>query len=504
MDNKFYITTAIDYTNDVIHIGHAYQKIVADVLARYHRTLGEKVFFLTGTDEYGETSALAAEKAGKDSRAFVDEISAADQKQLKAINISYDRFIRTTDYDHAKTVSAFWRKVKTAGDIYFGEYKGRYCVGCESYKTVRETADGKCLLHPTRELKILLEKNYFFRWSKYADFLKDYIIQNPEFIQPKERRTEMLAFIESGLEDIPVSRANLKWGIPVPDDPSQVIYVWFDALINYLTGAPNGFWPADLHLVGKDNVRWHSLLWPAMLKSAGYPLPKTVYGHGFLSLNGEKISKSRGNVIRPTELTEKYSVDVIRYYLLRYGPLVDDTDLALNKLEEVYNSELVNGLGNHVARVLGLAEKYTSGQVPAITKNQDKHPLRTGPKLYTWKQAEQDRNAALDKFNTAKALETIWSYIRAADNYIGENKPWQKNKEGKKEEVDYLIFGLLEGIHQLAWLIYPFLPETSRRIAATLKAEALLVDRPLDKDRETNLKSGTVLNTSLKLFPRRK
>ena len=240
-----------------------------------------------------------------------------------------------------------------------------------------------------------------------------------------------------------------------------------------------------------------------MLKSAGYPLPKTVYGHGFLSLNGEKISKRRGNVIRPTELTEKYGVDVIRDYLLRYGPLVDDTDLALNKLEEVYNSELVNGLGNHVARVLGLAEKYTGGQVPAITKNQDQHPLRIGPVSYTWKQAGQDRNTALDKFNTAQALETIWNYIRAADNYIGENKPWQMIKEGKKEEVDYLIFGLLDGVHQLAWLIYPFLPETSRRIAAALKVEALSVDRPLDKNSWTNLKSGTALDTSLKLFPRR-
>ena len=313
----------------------------------------------------------------------------------------------------------------------------------------------------------------------------------------------MLAFIESGLEDIPVSRANLKWGIPVPDDSTQVIYVWFDALINYLTGAPDDFWPADLHLVGKDNVRWHSLLWPAMLKSAGYPLPKIIYGHGFLSLNGEKISKSRGNVIRPTELVEKYGVDVIRYYLLRYGPLVDDTDLALNKLEGVYNSELVNGLGNHVARVLGLAEKYTGGMVPAVTKDPDQNPLRAGSKTYTWKRSWQDRNLALDKFNTAQALEAVWNYLRAADNYIGENKPWEMFKEGKKEEVDYLIFGLLDGVKQLAWLIYPFMPETSRRIATALKLETLLPDRPNDKDSQINIKPGTVLDTSLKLFPRR-
>ncbi len=503
MDKKFYVTTAIDYTNDVIHIGHAYQKILADTLARYHRTLGEKVFFLTGTDEYGETSALAAAKSGQEPRAYVDEISGADKKQLDALNISYDRFIRTTDPDHAKVVENLWRRANDARATYFGEYKGLYCVGCESYKTVRELKDGKCLLHPTRELETIIEKNYFFRWSHYAAFLKGHILAHSEFIQPAARRAEMLSFIESGLEDIPVSRANLKWGLPVPDDPSQVIYVWFDALINYVTGAPAGFWPADLHLVGKDNVRWHALLWPSMLKAAGYELPKTVYGHGFLSLDGEKISKSRGNVIRPTELTEKYGVDVIRYYLLRYGPLTDDTDLALSKLEEIYNSELVNGLGNHVARVLGLAEKYTGGKVPIIAKDPDQHPLRIGPASFTWKAAWKERNEALDRFNTGQALEAIWKYIRAADNYIGDNKPWQMVKEGKKEEVDYLIFGLLDGIHQLAWQIYPFMPETARRIAAALKLEALLVDQPLDKDSWTNVKPGTVLDTSLKLFPRR-
>src|SRR3990170_6704367 len=289
MNKKFYITTAIDYTNDVIHVGHAYQKIMSDVLARYHRLVGDKTFFLTGTDEHGGTSEQGAKKAGKAPKEFVDEIAQKDKEQLDTLNISYDRFIRTTDKDHKKAVTDFYLKVKATGDIYKGKYKGFYCTGCESYKTLTEVIEGKCPLHPTRELEEIREENYFFRWSKYRNFLKKHILDNPNFIKPESQRKNMLGFLEQGLEDIAISRPKNKvsWGIEVPDDPGHVIYVWFDALINYISGAPD-FWPADLHVLGKDNVRWHTLLWPAMLKSAHHELPKTIYGHGFITLDGQK------------------------------------------------------------------------------------------------------------------------------------------------------------------------------------------------------------------------
>src|SRR3989344_6618525 len=356
--NKYYVTTAIDYTNNVIHIGHAYQKILADVLARYHRQIGDKTFFLTGTDEHGTTNEQAAKAAGKDPQTFVDEISAKDREQIDSLNINYDRFIRTTDPDHKKLVKEFYLKVKKNGDIYKGVYKGLYCVGCESYKTDSEIIDGKCPLHPTRELQQIEEENYFFAWSKYEDFLRKLIKKNPGFVQPEARRNEMLAFLDQGLRDIAISRQKDKvsWGIPIPDDPEHVNYVWFDALINYVSGAPD-FWPADVHILGKDNVRWHALLWPAMLKSAGYKLPKTIYGHGFINLNGEKISKSRGNVIRPNELVKEFGVDGVRYYFIRFGPWVEDVDISVEHLREVYNADLANGLGNTVARIAKLAEK---------------------------------------------------------------------------------------------------------------------------------------------------
>jgi len=305
MTKKFYITTAIDYIDDVLHIGHAYQKIVADVLARYHRLLGEKVFFLTGVDEHGGKAEKAAKKAGVDFKKWADKISQADKKELRLLNVSFDRFIRTTDKDHEKNVIDFWHRVEKNGDIYLGKYVGIYCEGCEGFITKKDLIKGRCPFHPTQKPVKLTEKNYFFRWSKYENFLKKHIKSHPEFLQPEARRNEMLSFLDRGLEDIPISRPSVKWGIQVPGDSKHTIYVWFDALINYLSGTPKDLWPADVHMLGKDNVRWHALFWPAMLKSAGYELPKTVYGHGFISLEGKKISKSLGNIIRPSELIAK-------------------------------------------------------------------------------------------------------------------------------------------------------------------------------------------------------
>ena len=462
MNKKFYVTTAIDYTNDVIHIGHAYQKIMSDVLARYHRLLGNKTFFLTGTDEHGGSSEQAARKVGKSPKEFVDEIAQKDKEQLDALNISYDRFIRTTDEDHKKVVTNFYLKVKAAGDIYKGEYKGFYCTGCESYKTLTEIIAGKCPLHPTRELEQIKEENYFFRWAKYGNFLKKHIIDNPDFIKPESQRKNMLGFLEQELEDIAISRPKNKvsWGIPVPGDPKHVIYVWFDALINYITGAPE-FWPADVHVLGKDNVRWHALLWPAMLKSAGYELPKTVYGHGFITIDGEKISKSRGNVIRPTDLVKKFGVDGIRYYFIRYGPWLDDVDISLAKIKEVYNAGLANGLGNLVSRVAKLAEG-SSLEFPVKAKSEN-----------VYRGTQKD---AIEDFRFDLALNNIWTTdITSLDKHVNQEAPWTRKGNELQQVLQYEV----DEIRSLAKKLKPFLPETSKKIEKQFYRHKIKSEAPL-------------------------
>lgn len=456
--NRFYVTTAIDYTNDVIHIGHAYQKVLADVLARYHRLVGDKTFFLTGTDEHGSTSEQAAKKAGKEPKEFVDEISTKDKEQLDALNVSYSRFIRTTDPDHQKAVQEFYLKVKKNGDIYKSKYTGRYCVSCESFKTEREIINGRCEIHQTRELETVSEENWFFKWEKYQNFLREHIQQNPDFVQPQKRRHEVQSFLELGLEDIPISRRKEKvgWGIPVPDDPDQVIYVWFDALINYISGAPD-FWPADVHIIGKDNLRWHALLWPAMLKSAGYELPKTVYAHGFLSLEGKKISKTLGNVIRPTELIEKFSpkgnrklgADVIRHYLIKFGPQREDADLSVEKIKETYNADLANGLGNLVSRISKLAEGETFNHKDGTTNREEKvDNVRLKIGLH------------LSSLQFAEALSFIWGNLSELDRYINDQKIWEKDNKERRKDLEHLIPKLLH----LNYFLEPFLPETSQKI----------------------------------------
>lgn len=449
---KFYITTAIDYANDVIHIGHIFQKVVADVLARYQRIkLGENnVFFLTGTDEYGQKVERAARETGVPPQEFVDKISAADQKQQDSLNISYNRFIRTTDTDHQKVVQEIWKRVENSNDIYLGEYVGLYCEGCEAYYTDEDLIDGKCCpFHPTIEVKKIIEKNYFFKWSKYRDFLINHIKNNPGFVVPESRKNEMLEFAKE-IKDIPISRSTFKWGIPVPNNPNQVIYVWFDALINYLTGVGflenkdlfGKFWPADVHILGKDNVRWHSLLWPAMLKSAGIALPKTILVNGFLTLNGQKISKTLGNIIRPTDWTSKYGTDATRYYLLRYTTITEDSDISEEKIKTVYNSDLANGLGNLVARVAKLCE---SSQVS----------LEKDGFVFSDKVIE-----LLESHKLNEALAYIWDEISATDKLINLQKPW----ELKGEQLEFTLKELILRIRQIAFNLQPFLPETSQKI----------------------------------------
>ena len=468
--NKFYITTAIDYVNDTIHIGHAFQKIAADVLARYYRLkIGdENVFFLTGTDEYGQKAEKAAKEAGISEKEFVKKIAQEDKKQQEALEISFDRFIETTDPDHIKVAQEIWKKVDTTGDIYKGQYSGLYCEGCEAYYTEDDLVNGHCLIHPNLEIKRITEENYFFRWSKYKDFLIEHIKSHPEFIYPKHRANEMLEFAKN-IKDIPISRTNFTWGIPVPNDSKQVIYVWFDALINYITGVGyledkklfEKFWPADVHILGKDNLRWHSLLWTAMLKSAGIELPKTIIVNGFLNINGQKISKSLGNVIRPTDWVEKYGADAVRYYLLRYTVLTEDGDVSEEKLIQAYNSDLANNLGNLISRVAKLCE--TSGFEFPI-EDREKHEyisLLTGENIEGYKLNE--------------ALRWIWEEIDLINSRINKEKPW----ELKGEELKAALTAFIDLIDQILPNLKPFLPKTAKRIEEQFKGPKIKSAEPL-------------------------
>lgn len=467
--NKFYITTAIDYVNDVIHVGHAFQKIAADILARYYRIkLGsENVFFLTGTDEYGQNIVKTAEKNGKSPKEWADKIAIEDQKQQEILKISFNRFIRTTDYDHAKVAQEIWKRVYDNGDIYLGEYTGLYCPNCEAFYTENDLIENRCPFHPTIEVQKITEKNFFFKWSKYQDFLINLLEGSKDFVSPDKRRREMLLFAKLEIRDIPISRTSFKWGVPVPNQPDHVMYVWFDALTNYLTGVGflddpekfQKFWPADIHILGKDNARWHALLWPAILKSAGLELPKQILVNGFLSLNGQKISKSLGNIIRPSDWVEKYSADAVRYYLLRYTSLTEDSDISEEKLKTAYNADLANGLGNLVSRIAKLCEQ--NGITTSNTPNKF-DPL-----------VEE----SLEQFRLNEALIHIWNSITYEDQKINETQPWRL--EG--EELRRILEDLVNLIQTIAFNLQPFLPETSEKIltqfSGSIKSAAPLFPR---------------------------
>jgi len=466
--SKFYITTAIDYVNDTIHLGHAFQKIAADVLTRYYRiTLGDdNVFFLTGTDEYGQKAEKAASLQNISPAEYVKKISDSDQKEQDSLNISYNRFIRTTDSDHAEVVKEIWNRVQKNGDIYSGEYRGSYCEGCEAYYVKEDLVEGKCSIHPTLEIKIIKEENYFFKWSKYKDFLIDHITKNPDFIYPPHRANEMLEFAKN-IKDIPISRSNFTWGIPIPNNSEQVIYVWFDALINYLTGVGflkdkklfEKFWPADLHILGKDNLRWHALLWPAMLKSAGIELPKHILVNGFLNINGQKISKSIGNVIRPSEWVQKYDSDAVRYYLLRYTSITEDSDISEEKLLQAYNSDLANGLGNLVARVAKLAEKHEVS-VDTFTKDFNENVKKF-----------------LENFEFNWALNAVWGIITLTDTAVSNDKVW-KLPVGSKHAEECLLF-YIKNIQEIAFNLKPFLPDVAQKIEEQFKGPKIISGKPL-------------------------
>ncbi|MBI4101736.1 MAG: methionine--tRNA ligase [Candidatus Nealsonbacteria bacterium] len=458
MNRKFYITTSIAYTNAPPHLGFALELVQADTVARYRRISGQDVFFLTGTDEHGAKVVKAAALAGKGPEEFCDEISGEFRQLARALGASNGDFIRTTDQKkHWPAVQKVWRKLKENGDLYKKNYEGLYCSGCEAFITEKDLEEGKCKIHQ-REPERINEENYFFRLSKYSKKIETLIEKAKIRVVPESRKNEILNFVKQGLDDISFSRPrqDLKWGIPVPDDESQAIYVWADALTNYLSAigyadsdSPK-YWPADIHFIGKDILKFHAAIWPGMLLSLEMPLPKTIFVHGFITVGGQKMSKSLGNVIDPFELVNKYGADAVRYFLLREIPPSEDGDFTTEKFEKRYNSDLAGGLGNLVARVTTLAKNFN---VPPIGKFSNSK----FPKLI--KEAEKDRDSLLMEFRFNEALVKIWELISECDRYINEQKPWQESK--KQKEV---IGDLLLAISRIAKLLEPFFPETSGKI----------------------------------------
>ena len=504
----FYIATPIYYPSAKLHIGHAYCTTVADTIARFKRLAGYDVFFLTGSDEHGQKIQQAAEKEGVTPQAYVDRIVAGFQELWQLLGISYDDFIRTSEERHHELVQNIFQQIYDQGDIYKGEYKGLYCTPCESYWTeLQLDENGNCpdCHRPVQEVS---EEAYFFRMSKYADRVLAYIKEHPDFIQPVSRRNEMISFIEQGLEDLCVSRTSFDWGIPVPFDPKHVVYVWFDALTNYLT--PIGYmhdketfrkyWPCDVHLVGKEIVRFHTIIWGCMLMALGLDLPKKVYGHGWLIVDGAKMSKSVGNVVDPIALIEEFGADAIRYFLLREITLGQDGNISRDALINRINSDLANDLGNLLHRTLSMAKKYRGGVIvkgtgeTAFDASLEEMAAET-VKMYT---------AQMEAMELSPAIRTVWAFIARTNKYIDETAPWTLAKdEAKAGQLDSVLYHLVEALHITSILIAPFMPVTARRIHAQLGfADDFDAVQLADIAHWGRVAEGHTVGTAEQLFPR--
>ena len=517
--SSFYVTTPIFYVNDVPHIGHAYTEVAADVLARWHRQSGDDTWFLTGTDEHGQKILRTATANGMEPREWADRlVDSAWKPLLKTVDISNDDFIRTTDERHETAVTRFLQKLYDDGHVYAGEYEGYYCVGCEEYKQrdeLDEPLSGEyqgqlvCKIH-SRPVEILKEKNYFFRMSAFEGKLLDLYESQPDFVQPESVRNEIIQFVRQGLSDLSISRSSFDWGIKVPWDPTHVVYVWFDALLNYTTAVGYGTdqelfdrrWPA-YHLVGKDIARFHAVIWPAMLMAAGVEVPHKVFGHGWLLVGGEKMSKSKLTGIAPSQITDTFGSDAFRYYFMRAISFGQDGSFSWEDLSARYQAELANGFGNLASRVLAMLQRYFDGEVPAAGEytESDLHVQQTVA------EATKDADAAMQRFAIHDALAAIWRVVDELNGYITEQEPWALAKdEGNRARLQTVLYTAAEGLRALAVLLSPVVPQATAKLWAALGAsDALgeLTAQPLrDAGRWGQLPTGIRVEALEALFPR--
>lgn len=511
-NKTFYITTPIYYPNSNLHIGHAYTTVAGDAVARYKRLRGYDVMYLTGTDEHGQKIQKSAHAAGKDPQSFVDGIVEGIQKLWGKLDISYDDFIRTTEPRHTKIVQKIFQKLLDQGDIYLGEYEGWYCVDCESFFTDRQAKDGKCpdCGRPIQKIK---EQSYFFRMSKYADRLLAYYNENPDFIQPESRKNEMIQnFIKPGLEDLSISRTTFDWGIPVPSDPKHVVYVWLDALTNYITAIGyladdaeqearfDKYWPANVHLVGKDIVRFHTIYWPIFLMALDLPLPEKVFGHGFFQVMGEKMSKSKGNVIDPVPLIDRFGLDSVRYYLLREVPFGADGVFTPDAFVERVNADLANDLGNLLHRTLTMVNKYFHGVVPERVEDATEYDSKLVDKVY---ETIEKVESSMEQLQFSVALASIWELVRFGNRYIEVIQPWNLAKdEGKRHILGSMLYHLLEELRIISILLQPFLTQAPAKMQAQLGIDDSSLTSWESAKTFGAIKPGTQTKKGQPIFPR--
>ncbi|MFH1823973.1 MAG: methionine--tRNA ligase [Candidatus Firestonebacteria bacterium] len=501
----FYVTTPIYYPNDIPHIGHAYTTLAADILARWHKLIGDEVFFLTGTDDHGKKIEKAALQNNKTPKEFTDLLVPKFKEAWAKLNIKYTGFIRTTDIEHKETVQLILQKVHQKGDIYRGSYTGDYCTGCEGYYTEKDLIDGCCPIHKTK-IEKLKEETYFFKLSKYQNELLELYEKNNNFIMPDSRKNEIINRVKEGISDLSISRTNSKWGINLPFDEKHITYVWFDALTNYISGvsypddAFKKFWPADVHLVGKDILWFHSVIWPAMLMSAGIQLPKTVFAHGWWTFNKEKISKSRGKVVNVDDLISIAGLDPARYFLFREIPFGHDGDFTTEGVRRRRDTDLANELGNLVSRTLTMVEKYCNSRIPYCSGYGDEENIlkNFGIKLF------DEVNIMINNIELMDALVRIWEYVKLLNQYIEKMSPWNLNKDKNHEKLNTVIYTLCSAIRIVAVLISPFIPDTSNKIIKQLGLDSdSFFKEPYEKLKIWEyLKEGITIKKEGVLFPK--
>ncbi|MBP0000803.1 MAG: methionine--tRNA ligase [Cyanobacteria bacterium SID2] len=519
-DKSFALTTPLYYANARPHIGSAYTTIAADAIARYQRLLGKSVLFVTGTDEHGQKIQRTALSKGRDPQEYCDEIVATFDSLWHKLNIHYDRFSRTTAERHESVVRDFFQRVWENDDIYIGQQQGYYCVGCEEFKDERELLDNRhCPLHPNQEAEWRDEENYFFRLSKYQNKLEELYENNPDFIRPATRRNEVLSFVKQGLQDFSISRVDMDWGFPVPNDPNHTLYVWFDALLGYVTGlldsddeptlgnAISRWWPFNLHLIGKDILRFHAVYWPAMILSAGLPLPKQVFGHGFLTKDGHKISKTLGNTIDPVALVDRFGADAVRYYFMKEIEFGRDGDYNETRFINIVNADLANDLGNLLNRTLKMAHKYCGGIVPEVSLDcfdRDASIRSLGDSL------TETVTSAYDSFELHRACESILGLVRACNKFLDDRAPWTLYKKGEQAAVEEVLFAVLESVRLAAYLLSPVVPGLSTSIYQQLgfstdfdRIDSVLETSPFEvHSRWGTLSPNQVLNQPSPVFLR--